>query len=61
MPAGFWPDPADEPVEVAILDKREMQYLYPEGDGYVFMDTETYDQVTLAEDKGGVRDRRRPS
>jgi elongation factor P len=34
-------------VEQAYLDKREMQYLYKDGDGYVFMDTETYDQITL--------------
>ena len=31
-------------VEVANVDKREMQYLYREGDDFVFMDTETYDQ-----------------
>ncbi|HEY8480108.1 MAG TPA: elongation factor P [Spirillospora sp.] len=31
-------------VDVATVDKREMQYLYREGDDYVFMDTETYDQ-----------------
>jgi elongation factor P len=34
-------------VEQAYLDKREMQYIYQDGDGYVFMDTETYDQITL--------------
>src|SRR5439155_9283910 len=34
-------------VEQAYLDKREMQYLYLDGDGYVFMDSENYDQVTL--------------
>jgi elongation factor P len=37
----------DDKVEQAWLDKREMQYLYSEGDGYVFMDKETYDQITL--------------
>ena len=31
-------------VETANVDKREMQYLYREGDDFVFMDTETYDQ-----------------
>src|SRR5437667_921386 len=35
---------ADEKVGLAILDKREMQYLYREGDSFVFMDTETYEQ-----------------
>ncbi len=34
-------------VEQAYLDKREMQYIYQDGDGFVFMDTETYDQITL--------------
>src|SRR5919204_16518 len=38
--------PADK-VEQAYLDRREMQYLYQEGDHYVFMDTETYDQIHL--------------
>jgi elongation factor P len=38
---------AGEPVEQAVIDKREMQYLYPEGDEYVFMDTETYDQIQV--------------
>lgn len=38
--------PADK-VEQAYLDKREMQYIYQDGDGYVFMDSENYDQVTL--------------
>ena len=35
---------ADEKVGLAILEKREMQYLYREGDSFVFMDRETYDQ-----------------
>src|SRR3984893_10799821 len=33
-------------VEQAYLDRREMQYIYQDGDGYVFMDSETYDQIT---------------
>jgi elongation factor P len=37
----------DDKVEQAYLDKRPMQYLYQEGDGYVFMDKENYDQITL--------------
>ena len=37
-------------VEQAYLDKREMQYIYQDGDGYVFMDTESFDQITLARD-----------
>ncbi|MGB6456064.1 MAG: elongation factor P [Streptosporangiaceae bacterium] len=31
-------------VEVATVDRREMQYLYREGDEFVFMDTTDYDQ-----------------
>ncbi len=34
-------------VEVATVDKREMSYLYREGDDYVFMDTQTYDQLHI--------------
>ena len=36
---------ADEKLEQAIIDKREMQYLYRDGDDYVFMDNTTYDQM----------------
>ena len=35
----------DEKVEQALIDKREMQYLYRDGDQYVFMDNSTYDQM----------------
>ena len=38
---------AAEKVEQAILDKRDMQFLYADGDDYVFMDTVTYDQLTV--------------
>ncbi|MEX0875194.1 MAG: elongation factor P [Actinomycetota bacterium] len=38
---------SDTKVGVARLDRREMQYLYREDDGYVFMDNETYDQTSL--------------
>lgn len=40
----------DEKVETAYLEKREMQYLYQEGDDYVFMDNETFDQIHLGAD-----------
>ena len=36
---------ADEKLAQAIVDKREMQLLYREGDHYVFMDTTSYDQI----------------
>ncbi|WP_327045112.1 elongation factor P [Microbispora sp. NBC_01189] len=35
-------------VDVANVDKREMQYSYLDGDDFVFMDTETYDMVNIA-------------
>jgi len=37
----------EDKVEQAFLDTREYQYLYADGDGYVFMDKESYDQITL--------------
>ena len=36
---------ADERVEQAVIDKREMQFLYRDGTEYVFMDNATYDQL----------------
>ena len=39
-----------ERIERVILSQREMQYLYADGDDYHFMDTETYDQITLGAD-----------
>jgi elongation factor P len=39
---------ADEKVPLAVIDKREMQYLYREGDSLVFMDNESYDQMHVA-------------
>ena len=38
---------AGEKVDRAMIDKREMQFLYRDGEGYVFMDQKTYDQVTV--------------
>ena len=34
-------------VETATVDKRSMTYLYREGDDFVFMDSETYEQVPV--------------
>ena len=38
---------ADLKVDVAQVDKRDMQFLYHDGSGFVFMDNTTYDQVTI--------------
>jgi elongation factor P len=40
---------AGEKVELAILDKRRMQYLYKDGPNFYFMDLETYEQMPLTE------------
>ena len=40
---------AGEKLPRAHLDRREMQYLYRSGDEFVFMDTESYEQVSLQE------------
>jgi elongation factor P len=36
-----------ERIEPADVEEREMQFLYKEGESFVFMDTETYDQLQL--------------
>jgi elongation factor P len=42
---------------VATVDKREMQYLYREGEDFVFMDTQDYDQPRIpAGTVGGAAD-----
>src|SRR5665213_3378808 len=38
---------ADEKVEQALIDKREMQLLYRESTQYVFMDNVSFDQMTI--------------
>jgi len=42
-----------EQVERAHVEDREFQYLYNDGDGWHFMNTENYDQVQVAEDVVG--------
>jgi elongation factor P len=44
---------ADEKLEQAIIDKRDMQFLYRDGSDYVFMDTSTYEQMNAAPDSLG--------
>jgi len=43
----------EDKVEQAFLDTRAMQYLYKDSDGYVFMDNENFDQITLKEEMVG--------
>jgi elongation factor P len=40
-------------VDVAVVEKREMSFLYKEGDEYVFMDTSTYDQLHVSQEAVG--------
>jgi elongation factor P len=35
-------------VDIAILEKREMNFLYKEGDDFVFMDNKNFDQMTIS-------------
>jgi len=44
---------AEEDVERAVLDEREMQYLYNDGDHYYFMDTSTYEQIHISHEALG--------
>ena len=44
---------SDEDVEKVFIETKEMQFLYSDGDGYHFMNTETYDQVALSKDDLG--------
>ncbi len=44
---------AEEDVERAVLDEREMQYLYNDGDHYYFMDTSTYEQIHISSEAMG--------
>ena len=44
---------AEEDVERATLDEREMQYLYNDGDNFYFMDTSSYEQVHITSEALG--------
>jgi elongation factor P len=41
---------SEDTIERATLDEIEMQYMYNDAAGYHFMDTSTYDQITLSEE-----------
>lgn len=44
---------AGEKVNRAHMERKEMQYLYSEGDSFIFMDNETYDQLSLSSEQLG--------
>ena len=41
---------SDEAVDEAVLDKKDFQFLFANGEMLTFMDMETYDQIELAVD-----------
>ena len=43
----------NEKFEQAQLERRDMQYIYADGDLYYFMDTDTYEQTPINSDKIG--------
>ena len=44
---------SEDQVERAVLDEREMQYLYQDGDDYYFMDIVTFDQIHISSEALG--------
>jgi elongation factor P len=40
-------------VEVASVDKRDMQYLYRDGEDFIFMDSTNYDQISISKQAVG--------
>jgi elongation factor P len=35
-------------IETEVVDRADYQYLYADGENYIFMDTDTYDQITVS-------------
>jgi elongation factor P len=44
---------AGERIEIARVERKPLQFLYKAGDDYIFMDNETFDQLTLSGDQIG--------
>ena len=42
---------AGEKMEQAVIDRKTMQYLYGDSNGYHFMNKETYEQISLSKDQ----------
>ncbi len=49
------PDADDRPGPADLVE-RELEFVYQDGDGYVFIDAESFDLVTLAHDRAGPLD-----
>jgi len=48
---------AGEKMEPALLERRPLEFLYASGNEYVFMDTETFDQMSLSSETIGEQAR----
>jgi len=46
---------AGEPLETAVVEKRECQFTYPEGETYVFMDMETFEESRIPKDNSWAK------
>jgi len=44
---------AGEAIEIVKIERKEYQFLYRDGSGYVFMDKETYEQISVSEEQVG--------
>ena len=44
---------AGEAIEIVRIERKEFQFLYHDGTGFVFMDKETYDQMSVAQEQIG--------
>jgi elongation factor P len=44
---------AGEAIEIVRIERKEFQFLYRDGSGYVFMDKENYEQLTVDESQVG--------
>ncbi len=44
---------AGEAIEIVRIERKEYQFLYRDGSGYVFMDKESYEQLPVQEDQIG--------
>ncbi len=40
---------SSDDIDVTSVDRKSMEYLYQEGDSFVFMDTDTYEQINIPE------------
>ena len=49
---------SEDKLEKAHVEPRQMQYLYPEGNDFVFMDLESFEQLQLASDDLRSEERR---